>query len=142
MIIREPGHTLSFQWVPSHVGLEGNDGADALAEEGREQHPNNYEYISKHRQQGGRGMWEEVGPVEMSSDEVEPMEEGSSGRVSSQNSGTETDQETEYQTTTYNVNAEWLLDDAINRVNGLRKGGRLDGRVSREGTVRGSREQQ
>ena len=90
--IRELGHTLSFQWVPSHIGLEGNNGADALAEEGREQHPNNYEYISKRRQQGGRGMWEELGLLEMSSDEVESMEEGSSGRVSSRYSGTEMDQ--------------------------------------------------
>ena len=93
--IRKLGHTPSFQWVPSHVGLEGNDGADALAEEGRGKHPNNYEYISKHRQQGGRGMWEDLGLVEMSSEEVESMEEGSSGSVSNQNSGTETDQQTE-----------------------------------------------
>lgn len=26
-----PGHTIYFQWVPSHVGLEGNEIADSLA---------------------------------------------------------------------------------------------------------------
>ena len=32
----------TFFWVPSHVGLEGNDGADREAENGRLQHPHNF----------------------------------------------------------------------------------------------------
>ena len=43
------GDTLSFQWVPSHIGIEGNEQADRLAELGRLQHPHNATQVQKRR---------------------------------------------------------------------------------------------
>ena len=38
---QDAGPLLKFIWTPSHMRMEGNDKADALAEFGREMHPNN-----------------------------------------------------------------------------------------------------
>ena len=60
---------LSFQWVSSHVGLEGNEGADLLAERGRLQHPFNYLYVLKRPcVKEGKQLWEALGLEEMGSD--------------------------------------------------------------------------
>ena len=37
--------TLSFQWVPLHLDIHGNEEADALAEKGRLQHPYNFSVV-------------------------------------------------------------------------------------------------
>ena len=38
---RDAGALLRFIWTPSHMWVGGNDKADALAQFGREMHPNN-----------------------------------------------------------------------------------------------------
>ena len=38
---KEAGALLKFVWTPSHMRVEGSNKADALAESGREMHPNN-----------------------------------------------------------------------------------------------------
>uniref|UniRef100_A0A7S4CXH6 ribonuclease H n=1 Tax=Eutreptiella gymnastica TaxID=73025 RepID=A0A7S4CXH6_9EUGL len=41
------GAGLQVRWVPSHLGVEGNIGADRLAEQGRRAHPNNSRSLPK-----------------------------------------------------------------------------------------------
>ena len=41
------GEYVQFLWVPSHLGMSGSHGADALAETGRQQHPNNDSALPK-----------------------------------------------------------------------------------------------
>ena len=53
-LLRSHQQNTTFFWVPSHVGLEGNDGADREAENGRLQHPHNFEPSVK-RVRVGRG---------------------------------------------------------------------------------------
>ena len=63
------GDTLSFQWVPSHIGIEGNEQADRLAELGRLQHPHNATQVQKRRCLAeGRAVWLGLGLEEMLSD--------------------------------------------------------------------------
>ena len=40
-IMRMHERTFRFLWVPSHVGVAGNEGADNRAGKGRAQHPHN-----------------------------------------------------------------------------------------------------
>ena len=43
----EAGDLLQVRWMPSHLGVKGNEGADVLAERGRGLHPNNLLPLSK-----------------------------------------------------------------------------------------------
>ena len=52
------GDLLQLRWVPSHLNVEGNEEADALACQGREQHPNNLLPLSKRRRVT---EWEDLG---------------------------------------------------------------------------------
>ena len=58
------GDEFQLHWVPSHLGMEGNSGADVLAETGRAQHPDNQQSLPKRRRV--EPMWEELGLEEMS----------------------------------------------------------------------------
>ena len=66
LLRREAGSLLQLVWTPSHMQVVGNDRADALAEEGRHQHPHN----TKRRSEEPRPplLWEEVGLLPMRSD--------------------------------------------------------------------------
>ena len=66
----EAGDLLQVQWVPSHLGAKGNEGADVLAEKGREMHPNNLLPLSKRVEE-----WVQLG--------LEPMPEVSASEASS-----------------------------------------------------------
>ena len=78
-------HMISFQWVPSHVGLEGNEGADGLAEGGRLQHPFNYEHIPKRPcMHEGRQFWVSLGSEETESEYGEESDVGSAGTGSTE----------------------------------------------------------
>ena len=45
--MRRHQQTARFIWVPSHVGIVGNEGADQLAEQGRLSHPYNLTSFAK-----------------------------------------------------------------------------------------------
>ena len=45
----EVGDYILIRWVPSHLQVPGNDGADELARQGRNKHPNNLLPLSKCR---------------------------------------------------------------------------------------------
>ena len=66
LLRREAGSLLQLVWTPSHMQVMGNDRADALAEEGRLQHPHN----KKRRSEEPRPplLWEEVGLLPIRSD--------------------------------------------------------------------------
>ena len=66
LLQREAGSLLQLVWMPSHMQVVGNDRADALADEGRLQHPHN----KKRRSEEPRPplLWEEVGLLPMQSD--------------------------------------------------------------------------
>ena len=68
------GDRLQVRWVPSHLGVEGNEGADQLAEQGRLLHPYNEESPPKRRRL--EQQWEELGLEEMSSGEGEASDSG------------------------------------------------------------------
>ena len=53
------GALLKFVWKPSHMQMGGNDRADTLAQEGREQHPNNKR--RREAQEEAPRLWREVG---------------------------------------------------------------------------------
>ena len=75
------GDTLSFQ----HFGIEGDEEADKLAEEGRLQHPHNETQVQKRRFLAeGRAVWAGLGLEEMFSDPENP-----SGGESTRTSDTE-----------------------------------------------------
>ena len=82
-ILREwerAGEQVQLRWNPSPSGVSGNHGADALAEQGRGQHPNNFRAIPKrHRQQ----QWENLGLEEMESVEERSESYVDSGMQSS-----------------------------------------------------------
>ena len=54
------GDQVQVRWIPSHPGVPGNHGADALAAEGRRQHPNNSRALPKRRHQH---PWDDRGRV-------------------------------------------------------------------------------
>ena len=58
------GDRLQVRWVPSHLGVEGNEQADQLAGQGRLLHPYNEESPPKRRCL--EQQWEELGLEEMS----------------------------------------------------------------------------
>ena len=60
------GDELQIHWIPSHLGVLGNDEADALAEAGRMSHPNNDRPMAK--RPWVEPMWEDLGLEEMSSE--------------------------------------------------------------------------
>ena len=66
LLRREAGSLLQLVWTPSHMQVVGNDRADALAEEGKPEHPHN----KKRRSEEPRlpPLWEEVGLLPMRSD--------------------------------------------------------------------------
>ena len=64
------GLALQVHEVPSHLGVEGNVGADQLAEQGRQSHPNNFRPLPK--RPGTGPQWEALGLEEMCSDQGEP----------------------------------------------------------------------
>ena len=68
------GNDFQLHWVPSHLGVEGNSGADALAETGRTQHPDNQQSLPKRRRV--EPMWEELGLEEMSDGGVGTSDSG------------------------------------------------------------------
>ena len=55
------GIELQIHWVPSHLGVNSNNEADALAEAGRLLHPGNLR--SLHKRQRVEPMWQELGNV-------------------------------------------------------------------------------
>ena len=70
------GDRLQVRWVPSHLGVVGNEHADQLAEQGRLLHPYNEESPPKRRCL--ERQWEELGLEEMSSGEGEASDSGRS----------------------------------------------------------------
>ena len=70
------GDRLQVRWVPSHLGVEGNEQADQLAEQGRLLHLYNEESPPKRRCL--ERQWEELGLEEMSSGEGEASDSGHS----------------------------------------------------------------
>ena len=58
------GELLQIRWVPSHLKVEGNEGANKLARLGRHKHPNNLLPLSKRR---SVTEWDALG--------LKPMEE-------------------------------------------------------------------
>ena len=58
------GECVQLRWTPSHLGVSENQGADALAEVGRRQHPHNVSALPKRRRVL---QWNELGLEEMSS---------------------------------------------------------------------------
>ena len=70
------GLALQIHWVPSHLGVEGNVGADQLAEQGRQSHPNNFQRLPKRPQ--AEPQWEALGLEEMCSDPGEAQDSGRS----------------------------------------------------------------
>ena len=65
----------------SHMQVEGNDRADSLAEEGREQHPNNKR--RREAQEEAPRLWREMGLSPMRLDESSSEPSGSSSVLSS-----------------------------------------------------------
>ena len=70
------GDELQIHWILSHLGVQGNDEADALAEAGRLSHPNNDRPMAKRPRV--EPMWEDLGLEEMlsevsSSERSEPL---------------------------------------------------------------------
>ena len=57
---------LKFVWTPSHMQVEGNGRANNLAEDGREQHPNNKR--RREAQEEAPHLWREMGLSPMRSD--------------------------------------------------------------------------
>ena len=70
------GDRLQVRWVPSHLGVVGNEQADQLAGQGRLLHPYNEESPPKRRRL--EQQWEELGLEEMSSGEGEASDSGHS----------------------------------------------------------------
>ena len=70
------GDRLQVRWVPSHLGVAGNEEADKLAEQGRLRHPYNEGSPPKRRRL--EQQWEELGLEEMSSGEGEASDSGHS----------------------------------------------------------------
>ena len=71
----QAGDSLLIQWVPSHLGVEGNIGPDQLAELGMGSHPNNCP--SALNRQRTELQWEALGLVALSTDsEGEVRESG------------------------------------------------------------------
>ena len=68
------GDRLQVRWVPSHLGVAGNEEADKLAEQGRLLHPYNEASLPKRRRL--EQQWEELGLEEMSSEEGEASDSG------------------------------------------------------------------
>ena len=68
------GDRLQVRWVPSHLGVAGNEEADQLAEQGRLLHPYNEEPPPKRRRL--EQQWEVLGLEEMSSGEGEASDSG------------------------------------------------------------------
>ena len=60
------GDELQIHWIPSHLGVQGNEEADALAEAGRLSHPDNDRPVAKRPRV--ESMWEDLGLEEMSSE--------------------------------------------------------------------------
>lgn len=46
-LVKAHAESLTFQWVPSHTDIRGNEEADQLAEKGREKHPDNMVHKGK-----------------------------------------------------------------------------------------------
>ena len=68
------GDRLQVRWVPSHLGVAGNEEADKMAEQGRLRHPYNEDSLPKRRRL--EQQWEELGLEEMSSREGEASGSG------------------------------------------------------------------
>ena len=68
------GGDVQLRWVPSHLAVPGNEAADALAERGRELHPNNLLPLSKRRRVT---EWDELGLEPMV--EIEPLSDPDTG---------------------------------------------------------------
>ena len=76
------GDRLQVRWVPSHLGVVGNEEADKMAEQGRLRHPYNEDSLPKRRRL--EQQWEELGLEEMSSGEGEASDSGYSRSTGSQ----------------------------------------------------------
>ena len=59
------GEQVQLRWIPSHLGVQGNEEADALAEAGRGLHPHNEESFPKRVRV--EPQWEALGLEEMAS---------------------------------------------------------------------------
>ena len=70
------GDRLQVRWVPSHLGVVGNEQADQLAEQGRLLHPYNEESPPKRRRL--EQQWKELGLEEMPSGDGEASDSGHS----------------------------------------------------------------
>ena len=58
------GECVQLRWIPSDLWVPGNQGADSLAEQGRQQHPNNGSSLPKRPRVL---QWDELGLEEISS---------------------------------------------------------------------------